>query len=38
MHVVSAQESTENYLCNREYFVRRGENIRTGKKRFKKNQ
>jgi hypothetical protein len=32
MHAVTAQESTENYVCNREYFVKRGENMRTGKK------
>jgi hypothetical protein len=32
MHVVATQESNENYVCNREYFVKRGENIRTGKK------
>jgi len=32
MHVVATQESTEKYVCNREYYVKRGENIRTGKK------
>jgi len=35
MHVVATQESTENYVCNREYFVKRGEIIRTGIKMIK---
>jgi hypothetical protein len=32
MHIVAARESTENYVSNREYFVKRGENNKTGKK------